>query len=94
MEENNINIICLETKAFYKLLDTVTKYIKETHQVKEDTWIQTEEAMNLLGIKSKSTLQELRNNGSITFAQPMKKVILYKKASILSYLDKSTKETF
>ena len=85
--------ICIDTKAFYELIDAVTGYIKETHQVK-DKWLGTDEAMKLLGIKSKSSLQDLRDEGKIRFTQPQKKIILYDRESIDAYLEKHAKETF
>jgi len=45
--------------------------------------------MKLLNIKSKSTLQQLRNNGRIRFSQPQKKIILYYTDSIHEYLEKT-----
>lgn len=89
-----MEVICLEDKAFYKLIDKVTEYITEKNQVKEEKWMHTDEAMALLGIKSKSTLQALRNEGKIRFTQPQKKIILYDRTSIMEYLDKNAQETF
>ncbi|MEQ8924332.1 MAG: helix-turn-helix domain-containing protein, partial [Fulvivirga sp.] len=60
----------------------------------EDKWIPTEDAMRLLGIKSKTTLQKLRDEGKIRFAQPQKRIILYDRESINEYLEKHAKETF
>lgn len=57
-------------------------------------WIDSVEAMNLLGIKSKTTLQSLRDNGEIEFSHPMKKLILYRYDSILKYLEKHSHKTF
>jgi hypothetical protein len=57
-------------------------------------WVSTEEAMNLLKIKSKTTLLEIRQNGKIEFSQPMKKIILYRYDSILKYLEKHSHKTF
>jgi len=50
--------------------------------------------MKLLNIKSKSTLQQLRDNGRIRFSQPQKKIILYDTDSIHDYLEKNAKDTF
>lgn len=52
-----------------------------------DKWIGDDEAMHLLRIKSKTTLQRLRDEGSIRFSQPMHKVILYDRESILDYIE-------
>lgn len=53
-----------------------------------------ERAMDILNIKSKTTLQKLRDEGSITFTQPQKKIILYDYDSIMKYLDNHTKPSF
>ena len=50
--------------------------------------------MKLLGIKSKTTLQKLRDNGDIRFSQPIKKIIRYDRLSIEDYLDKHAQNPF
>ena len=57
-------------------------------------WVSTSEAMELLQLKSKTSMSKLRDSGAIEFTQPMKKVILYKYESILIYLEKHSKKTF
>lgn len=57
-----MKVICIEEKAFYTLMDGVIKYVKakiepDTH----DKWIGKKEAMQLLRIKSPTTLQKLRD---------------------------------
>lgn len=88
-----MQVHCLEDKAFYELLDTVIAYVKANHQEK-DRWVADEEAMRLLNIKSRTTLQNLRDEGKIRFSQPQKKIILYDRFSIESYLEKHAKDTF
>ena len=89
-----MNVICLQEEAFYKLVDEVVEHIKEKHGVTEHQWIRGEEAMELLGIKSRTTLQKLRDDGWIRFSQPNKKIIMYDRASILEYLENHAKEPF
>lgn len=89
-----MEIICLQDAALYALVDKVIEHVKEKHFVKEDKWISGEEAMNKLGIKSKTTLQKLRDEGQIRFSQPEKKIILYDTDSIKAYLEKHAKDTF
>lgn len=89
-----MEVICLEDEAFYALIETVVKRIKEKEGIKEDKWISTEEAMEKLKIKSKTTLQKLRDEGKIRFSQPERKIILYDRDSINDYLEKHSKETF
>lgn len=89
-----MQVICLQDEAFYYLIDKVVDHIKQKEEVKEDKWISGEEAMKMLRITSKTTLQKLRDTGKITFAQPEKKIILYDRESIHLYLNKSLKKSF
>lgn len=89
-----MKVICLEEEAFYLLVEEVTLRLKEKYYETPDKWINDEEAMRLLNIKSKSTLQLIRDSGRVRFSQPQKKIILYDRDSIMQYLDKHAKETF
>lgn len=93
-----MNVICLEEEAFHSLIEEVVKRMSAKkspveHEV-DWKWISDVQAMELLKIKSKTTLQELRDNGEIRFSQPRKKIILYDKDSINEYLERHAKETF
>ena len=94
MEKTTAQIISLQSDAFQKLVDTVVEYVKEKHLTKEDVWITGDEAMRLLNISSKTTLQVLRDTGKLKYSQPMHKVLLYNKESIISYIEKHAQETF
>ena len=87
-------MICLEDEAFFALVETVVARIKDNEGIKEDRWISREEAMSKLHIKSKTTLQRLRDEGKIRFSQPGRKIILYDSESINEYLEKHSKDPF
>lgn len=89
-----MEVICLQELAFYELLEKVYERLKDQHNIKQDKWISGEEAMQMLRIKSPSTLQDLRDKGAIRFTQPSKKLILYDTDSIHEYLNKNSRETF
>lgn len=89
-----MEVICLEDVAFYALVEQVVARLKESNKTTKDKWISDEDAMKLLNIKSKTTLQKLRDEGKIRFSQPQKKIILYDRDSIMDYLDKNSRETF
>lgn len=89
-----MEVICLQDEAFYALIDRVIERINEKQNSQKDKWISGEEAMKLLRITSKTTLQKLRDEGKIRFSQPEKKIILYDVESIHAYLDKNAKSTF
>ncbi len=89
-----MNVICLEDEAFYSLIESVIHRIKSALPDPEDKWVSGDEAMKLLRITSKTTLQKLRDEGKIRFSHPEKKHIVYDRESINAYLEKHAKDTF
>lgn len=89
-----MEVICLQDTAFYALVEQVVNRLKKDHGIEHDKWIADEEAMRLLKIKSKTTLQSLRDEGKIRFSQPQKKIILYDRDSINEYLEKNARNNF
>jgi len=87
-----MEVICLEEKAFYALIEKVVERILEKKAEIKEKWISIEQAMKLLNIKSRTTLQKLRDEGKIRFSQPQKKVILYDRDSIQQYIEDNAKE--
>lgn len=89
-----MQVVCLEEDAFYALVEQVVSRLKKENNKEKEKWVSDEQAMNLLNIKSKTTLQKLRDEGKIRFSQPQKRVILYDTDSINQYLEKNARETF
>lgn len=90
-----MNIITLEEEAFYALVKQVVEQMKAQQGFKKkDKWISGDEVMALLRIKSKTTLQKLRDEGKIRFSQPEQKIILYDIDSVDAYLEKHAKNPF
>lgn len=89
-----MNVICLHDEAFFTLVEEVVERVREKRNIQFDRWILPEEAMKVLGIKSKTTLQKLRDEGKIRFSQPQKKIILYDRLSLVQYLEIHSKDTF
>ncbi|PZR20505.1 MAG: DNA-binding protein [Flavobacterium psychrophilum] len=89
-----MEVICLHDAAFYALVEQVVDRLKAEHNQTLDKWVGGEEAMRLLNIKSKTSLQNLRDEGKIRFSQPQKKVILYDRDSINAYLEDNARNTF
>lgn len=89
-----MEVICLEDEAFYALIEKVVARVKEKEGIKQDKWISADEAMSKLRIKSKTTLQKLRDEGKIRYSQPEKKIILYDLDSINTYLENHTNHIY
>jgi len=89
-----MEVICLEEEAFYSLFDKVVEHFEVKFNKLPKQWIDGVEAMSMLNISSKTTLQKLRDEGKVRFSQPQKKIILYDRNSINAYLEKHTREIF
>lgn len=89
-----MEVICLQDAAFYALVEEVYARLKKENSIIEDKWVSDEEAMRLLNIKSKTTLQNLRDEGKIRYSQPQKKLISYDRDSINDYLEKHARNIF
>lgn len=91
---SNIKIISMDDESFYALFDKVIAHIQAKQVIKEDKWVSGQEAMRILRIKSKTTLQKLRDEGQIRFSHPERRIILYDRDSLNDYLDRHAKERF
>ncbi|GCC49839.1 DNA-binding protein [Chryseotalea sanaruensis] len=89
-----MQVICLEEDAFYALVEQVVTRLKDKKGNSFDKWVSDEEAMRLLNIKSKTTMQKLRDEGKIRFTQPQKKIILYDRESLDLFLEQNARETY
>ena len=89
-----MQVICLEEAAFYELVEQVVARLLEKNGPGKERWVSDEQAMHLLKVKSKTTLQQLRDGGKIRYSQPQKKIILYDRLSIDAYLEKNARNTF
>ncbi len=89
-----MKIYQLEENDLAELIETVVARMQIKQPVTLDKWIDASEAMHLLRISSVTTLQKFRDEGSIRFTQPSKKIILYDRESILEFLDKNARNPF
>jgi helix-turn-helix protein len=85
---------CLEDPAFHALIDEVTSRVVAAYNKKPDKWISAEEAMKMLRITSKTSLQKLRDEGKVKFSNPLAKGFLYDTESILAFIEKNAHNTF
>lgn len=87
--------ICLNSDAFYELLDRVVEHITDTYRLeKAERWISTDACMELLNIKSRTTLWELKTEGKIAYSQVSRKVVLFDRHSVLEFISANKRGTF
>ena len=82
----DLKVICLETDAYYKLVQEVINIVKDQDQ-QEELWVDSATAMSILKISSKSTLQKFRDEQKIIFSQISRRVILYSRESLYRFLN-------
>lgn len=82
---NNINIICLESDALKALVKKLSIELRD----EEFPWVDEKEAMLLLRINSKTTFQKYRDNGQIEYRKLSSKHIVYRRKSVLNFIENS-----
>ena len=83
-----MKLIVFQDEAYQQLVLEFRKMLMDAiAEVKQDEWLSPEEAKKLLGIKSKSKLQQLRDSGEILFSQHGR-IIKYSRQSINRFLMK------
>lgn len=91
---STIKVISMDEEAFFALIDKVVAHVDAKNNKKGDPWVDRTEAMRILGIKSKTTLQKLRTTGQIKFSQAKRRNIQYDRDSLYEYLERHAKERF
>ena len=91
-----MEVIVIESQAFERLHRELAQMVRQAvREAKEEAlanndpandWLSTEEAKQLLGVRSKTKMQELRDTGAIQFTKHGR-IIRYSKRSILAYLE-------
>lgn len=86
-----MEVIVFESEAYWKIQEVLLKKFQETLKAAQkpaDEWVSKEEAHKLLGVKSKSKMQKLRDTMAIEFSQDGK-IIQYSRSSIEKYLKRN-----
>lgn len=89
-----MQVICIESEAYYTLIQEVYTRLKATTDKPQSKWLTPSQALQLLNLKSKTSLLNLRQNGKIRYSQPQTKIILYDRDSIEEYLNAHAQNTF
>jgi hypothetical protein len=89
---DNKIIFLTDEESIYLLAKKITDRLMEEKENKKE-WLTLIEVKALLGVKSSTTIQKLRDNSSIRFCKFGRK-ILYDRMSITEYLEKNVSETF
>ena len=88
---SNINVICFESDAFKAMVSEVTNQMKEELFGGMNPWIREKEAVKLLNV-SRNTFYSYRETGKIDHRRlENSKVILYRRQSILDFIENSPK---
>jgi hypothetical protein len=89
------NFIIIKESNLLDLAGKLITHFEKLHgKERKEVWMDSDEAKKLLGIKSDTTLFNLRSKGFIEYSQPSRKLILYKRDSILAHLEKFSHKTF
>lgn len=90
-----MSVIVLDGEQLEEFVQKLVTEIKsQLKTAPHSKWIDGDEAMQMLRIKSKTTLQKFRDEGKIRFSQPEPRIILYDRDSIEAFIEKHAKDTF
>lgn len=87
-----MEVIVFEKAAYWKMQEKLISMFEvalKNAQPHDEEWISTQEAMDLLGVRSKSKMQELRNTNAIKYSKFGHKLIRYSKPSLMVYLKRN-----
>jgi len=85
-----MKVIIFEEKAFYKLLERIYQRIDKVKSKSiEPQWVNYTEAAKILGIKSKTKMQQLRDDNEIVFSQHGRS-IQYSRKSLIAFLEQNS----
>ncbi len=88
-----MKLIVFQDEAYQQLVLEFRKMLMDAiAEIKQEEWLSPEDAKQLLGIKSKSKLQQLRDSGEILFSQHGR-IIKYSRQSINRFLMKHITKT-
>ncbi|MEL6837586.1 MAG: helix-turn-helix domain-containing protein [Bacteroidota bacterium] len=76
----------MDEQRIKKLVDNLITELEERFGKQESNWIHDTEAMKILGIRSKTTLQKLRQSDAIRYSQPSRGIIMYCRESLEAYM--------
>lgn len=92
-----MEVIVIEKESYKKLqqeqFERFKKALAEVHakaKSQDHNWITPKEAHTLLGYRSKTKLQELRDRGEIQYSQHGR-TIMYSRKSIIAFLERNIK---
>jgi hypothetical protein len=88
---SNLQVICLESDAFQALVKEAAGLLKEEVLGGLDPWLDEKEAMELMKIKSRTTLKKYREEGKIDYRRLSAKQIIYRRTSVLEFIENSPK---
>lgn len=93
-EKKELYLIQTDSETFYKLIKNIVERLHDENKNEKDSdFIREKEAMQLLGISSKTTLQKYRDLSLIIFYKLSGRKILYSRSSIEAFI-LNNKESF
>ena len=90
---NKEQILIITREDLETLLHELMERI-DTSNGDDNPWILPSQAMQILGITSKSHFWKLKSEGCFEISTPSRKVQLVNKTSLLAYIDKFKKPAF
>ena len=90
--KNAQQILVMTENEFEKRIERALQRVIEV-QKKPPEFIGESVALSILGLRSKTSLFHLRQSGAISYSK-MGKIILYRRSSLIKYIERNEHKTF
>lgn len=90
---DTIRVITISEDELYQIIETIIERLQPQGSMELPKWLSPEKTLEYLNC-GKTTLQALRNSGTVKYTQYRRSKILYEKKSLDSYLETHAKNTF
>ena len=88
-----LDVVCLETEAYYELFAEMIKYVQSQIPEKEEEWVDSEKAMAILKVGT-TTLQKYRDQNLIRVSRLSKKHLMYFRPSLIELLENNVEDDY
>lgn len=94
-QSGQVQYIMMGTADFYQLVEMICQRLNAQQKEQQiNSWLTKKQAMELLHIKSPTTLRSLVNDDKIMVSRISSKKIFYCRNSILKYLEMKKEDVF
>lgn len=88
-------MILSDAESYYRLVSEITKrMLKEYKELHTEQFLTEKQVMEMIHVKSKTTISTYRNRGLLSYIVLGKRSFLYKKSGVIAFLNSREQKAF